>query len=380
MLARIQISVLILLLAGCAGPGRKLTPLERQQQRDLQPAQVETPPKPDQPKVEPIPEPKPIEPSPAPILTPPVFTPAPIALTGWISLKEWCAQNKIEEPKLKITVTETNLEMKGDLGTFAFELPRRNARWNGTLVGIGFPPLYIRGEWRAHAIDIIKVVQPLMVTNAPRRDGGIVAIDAGHGGTNFGTLSHDRRLKEKDLTLDWALRIQKLLEGSAWKAVLTRPVDLDLGLTNRVTFAEAEKADLFISLHFNSFSNQKEEGIETYCITPQGMSSHLTRGYPDETATNFPNNRYDSENLLLAYDLHRAIVKRTGRKDRGIRRARFMTVLRDQNRPAVLLEGGYLSNPEESKLIATPEYRQKLAEAVAEALGVQPKTLTTLRE
>jgi len=67
-------------------------------------------------------------------------------------------------------------------------------------------------------------------------------------------------------------------------------------------------------------------------------------------------------------------------KDRGIRRARFMTVLKDQRRPSVLLEGGYLSNPEEAKLIATPEYRQKLAEAVAEALGVNPPTLTTLRE
>jgi N-acetylmuramoyl-L-alanine amidase len=74
------------------------------------------------------------------------------------------------------------------------------------------------------------------------------------------------------------------------------------------------------------------------------------------------------------------MLRKTGRKDRGVRRARFMTVLRDQHRPAVLLEGGYLSNPEEAKLIATPEYRQKLAEAVAEALGVNAPTLTTLRE
>src|SRR5436190_23802430 len=111
MLPRIQISVLaLMLMAGCAGPGRKLTPLERQQQRDVQPAQVETPREPEQPKVEVKPEPKPVEPSPAPVVTPPVVAPAPapIALTGWISLKEWCAQNKIEAPKLKITVTETN--------------------------------------------------------------------------------------------------------------------------------------------------------------------------------------------------------------------------------------------------------------------------------
>jgi N-acetylmuramoyl-L-alanine amidase len=73
-------------------------------------------------------------------------------------------------------------------------------------------------------------------------------------------------------------------------------------------------------------------------------------------------------------------LKHTNRKDRGVRRARFMTVLREQNRPSVLIEGGYLSNPEEAKLISTPEYRQKLAEAVVEALGVQPRALTTLNQ
>ena len=377
---RFQVFILSTLLAGCASQGPKVTPLERREERPVQPAQIELP------KIEPKPiEPvKPVEPPPTP--APPVVTPAPAAaqtpevLTGWLSLKEWCLKNNVEGPIVKITTAETNVLLKTETGNFQFDPPRRNARWNGALVGVGFPLQFTNSEWHVHAIDVVKVLQPLMLSNAPRKNGGIVVIDAGHGGPNFGTLSHDRKLKEKDLTLDWALRIQKLLEGTAWKAVLTRPVDLDLGLTNRVAFAENEKADLFISLHFNSFSNQKEDGIETYCFTPQGMASHLTRGYADEINVDFPNNRYDVENLLLAYDLHRSVLKHTGRKDRGIRRARFMTVLRDQNRPAVLIEGGYLSNPAEAKLIATPEYRQKLAEAVVEALGVHPKTLTTLRE
>src|SRR5690349_303210 len=99
MLARIQISVFILMLVvGCAGPGRKLTPLERPHQPETQPAPVETPHEPEQPKVEEKPTPIPVEPSPAPVVTPPVTrpTPAPPTLIGWVSLKEWCAQNNIE--------------------------------------------------------------------------------------------------------------------------------------------------------------------------------------------------------------------------------------------------------------------------------------------
>ncbi len=83
----------------------------------------------------------------------------------------------------------------------------------------------------------------------------------------------------------------------------------------------------------------------------------------------FPNNAYDSQNLRYAFRLHRAVLEATGATDRGIRRARFMGVLRGQSRPAVLLEAGYLSNPQEARLIATAEYRQRLAEAVARALA-----------
>ena len=82
----------------------------------------------------------------------------------------------------------------------------------------------------------------------------------------------------------------------------------------------------------------------------------------------FPNNHFDTQNVRLAVRLHREVLAATGGQDRGVRHARYMTVLRGQNRPAVLVEGGYLSNSTEAKLINTPEHRQKLAEAVARAL------------
>src|SRR5436853_188509 len=83
-----------------------------------------------------------------------------------------------------------------------------------------------------------------------------VEINAGHGGPRDGAVSHDKKLKEKDLTLDSARRVQKLLEGSPWQVVMTRTNDADIGLSNRVGIAEQKKADLFISLHFNSYTNR----------------------------------------------------------------------------------------------------------------------------
>jgi N-acetylmuramoyl-L-alanine amidase len=378
--ARVQVGwpwvVMLLFAAGCVGSGRKVTPLHREQME--RPVVVQQPVAP--PPTKPIETPveKPVEPPAAKPVEMPVVA---RVNTNWVSLREWCALNNLKDPEIKVSATETNVEMKAERGTFSFEPPRRNARWNGVLVGVGFAPVLTNGAVLVNALDLEKVVRPLMFPELRplRKTGGVLVIDAGHGGTNFGTLSFDRKLREKDLTLDWAKRVQKLLEGSKWQVVMTREVDVDLALTQRVAFAEMKKADLFISLHFNSAGTGNAKtaaGLETYCFTPQGMESHLTRGYLDEVGVAFGNNRFDLENLELAYDLHRAILKRTGRTDRGIRRARFMTVLREQARPAVLIEGGYLSNPDEARLIGTQEYRQKLAEAVAEALGVTPKALT----
>lgn len=301
------------------------------------------------------------------------------AIVGWTPLRMWAADRQLPPPVTSFTSTSTNVELRGPGGLFVFDAFRRFGRINGTLVGIAFAPQFTAAGSQMHSIDLTKVVEPLLLTNlVTRKTGGVLVIDPGHGGENAGARARNPNLLEKELTLDWARRIQRLLEGSAWKVILTREGDADISLLDRVALADRAQADLFISLHFNSMPNgAAENGIETYCLTPQYMGSHLLRNYEDDANKAYANNRYDAENLLLAFDLHRAMLGRTKAKDRGVRRARFMTVLREQNRPAALLEGGYLSNPEEARLIGTPEYRQKLAEAVAEALGVPPPTLTS---
>ena len=101
------------------------------------------------------------------------------------------------------------------------------------------------------------------------------------------------------------------------------------------------------------------------------MRSTITRGYGDDPALEFPNNAFDAQNLQLALRLHRNLLDVNGHLDRGVRRARFLSVLRGQQRPAILIEGGYLSSPLEARRIADPAYRQKLAEAVARGLSTE---------
>jgi N-acetylmuramoyl-L-alanine amidase len=126
---------------------------------------------------------------------------------------------------------------------------------------------------------------------------------------------------------------------------------------------------LFVSLHFNSAApDQRQMGLETYCSTPAGMPSSLTRDYADTWSQYFPNNNFDAQNLQLAMRLHTGLLHSMGEEDRGVRRARFIGVLHGQRRAAVLIEGGYLSSPREAKLIENAEFRQKLAQAVADAL------------
>ena len=98
------------------------------------------------------------------------------------------------------------------------------------------------------------------------------------------------------------------------------------------------------------------------------MTSNLTRGYEDNPKTVFPNNSHDEDNFQYAVTFHRALLKSTRGQDRGVRRARFMGVIRAENFPAILVECGFLSNPREAQDINTPGYRQKIAQGLANAL------------
>jgi len=301
---------------------------------------------------------------------PPVAVSNPAPVTMWTSLKSWAATRKIGAPHRLSDLPVTSYAIGSKNGVMVLEIGSHEVTWNGIEINLGFAPELIDGEVSLDGLDLQKNLEPLLC--APPLTFGtnrIIVIDPGHGGSNVGTHSVLDGRFEKEFTLDWAKRIKPLLETNGWTVLLTRTSDVYVTNLDRVVFAEAHHANLFISLHFNSAApDTKQAGLETYCITPTGMPSTLTRGYEDNWSENLPNNAFDAQNLQLAVKLHGALLRATENADRGVRRARFIGVLRGQNRPAILIEAAYLSNPAEAKMIESPEYRQKLAQAVADAL------------
>lgn len=242
---------------------------------------------------------------------------------------------------------------------------RRLITCQGMQIWMGFGPEMIGDNLYVHQLDIKKHLAPL-AAGMPSL-GRVAVIDAGHGRDNMGTRSTFNREYEKEYTLDWARRLKPLLEKKGWRVYLTRAEDKSMSLTDRVRFADRMNASIFISLHFNAAA-ASVKGLETYCIAPIGMPSHLTRGNPDRVSTPLPNNPWDESSFQLAARVHNKMLLTCRMTDRGVRRVRFMSVIKGQKRPAILVEGGYLSNPSEAKKISTAAYRQKMAEGIASAL------------
>jgi N-acetylmuramoyl-L-alanine amidase len=310
--------------------------------------------------------------APAPALTnPPLPTPKPATQPEpkWQSLNRWAEKNSFGTLRRVTVGPVESFALIANAGVLTLNIGSLSARWDNLDLRLGFAPQLMDGQVIVNTLDLRKNIEPLLRSfQLPPADERVIVIDPGHGGSNTGTRSGDGRF-EKEFTLDWAFRLAPLLETNGWKVFLTRTNDVDVSLNDRVDFAEQQEADLFVSLHFNSPGSGSRDaaGLETYCLTPVGMTSSLTRGYEDNISQSFPNNAFDEQNITYAVRLHAALLK-LGIADRGVRRARFQTVLRGHNRPAVLIEGGFLSNPAEARRIADPAFRQKLAEAIAEAL------------
>lgn len=306
----------------------------------------------------------------------PKLVPVPPLVT-WIPLNTWAAQHGLNPPRLLSNQPVITYALESANGVMVLAIGSREATWNGVEIHLGFQPQIIDGQVCVYGLDLQKNLEPLLCDPplALPPTNGVIIIDPGHGGSNVGTHSILDGHFEKEFTLDWAERLAPLLEQEGWRVFLTRTSDTYVTNADRVIFAEEHHADLFISLHFNSDAlDKKPEGIETYCVTPTGMPSTLTRGYADPWFARYPNNAYDARNLQLAVRLEGALLRATKMEDRGVCRARFIEVLRGSRCPAVLIEAGFLSNPGDARQIETPEFRQKLAEAVADAL--RPKSET----
>jgi N-acetylmuramoyl-L-alanine amidase len=164
-----------------------------------------------------------------------------------------------------------------------------------------------------------------------------VVIDAGHGGYDRGGIP-GQRVSEKEMTLDVAQRLKKVLAANGYRVVMTRDSDVFVPLGTRVAIANSYSNAIFVSIHFNSAKRSGAGGIETYF--------------------------YSRESLPLASAIHYFVAGGAPSSNRNVRRRGYY-VLRKTAVPAVLVECGFLTNPTEAAYAQTASYRQKLAEEIA---------------
>ncbi len=217
----------------------------------------------------------------------------------------------------------------------------------------------------------------------------VVIIDPGHGGTQTGAAS-DVGVLEKNLALALAKKVKARLEETLHAtAVLTRDADTLVHLSDRVAFANARNPDVFVSIHANSMPTPRQrrlvEGVETYFLSANASGEQATKVAARENAdaaqkgakkqgpvaailADLQRAEAHAQSSALAYAIHEQIVSQTGAQDRGVQQAPFY-VLMGLEAPAVLVEVGFISHPEEGHRIADAKYQDALAKAICD--GVQ---------
>ena len=183
----------------------------------------------------------------------------------------------------------------------------------------------------------------------------IVYLDAGHGGYDPGASYFG--ISEKSLTLAIQSRVKAKLEAEGYQVVTTRTSDTYVDLTDRSRAANASESDIFVSIHINASGSSAAQGIETYYYQPYAE-------YPSRiNATYHANPTRLSMSDTLANAIQSSLINATGAQNQGVKRQTF-AVLRETTAPAVLLELGFLSNPQEAARLNTSAYQETLANAI----------------
>ncbi len=223
----------------------------------------------------------------------------------------------------------------------------------------------------------------------PAFAGPFVIVDPGHGGSQTGAVSPTGAW-EKDAALEISRLLKAELEAQLQATVkLTRDRDQLVSLANRVDWANAQKPDLFISVHLNSMPTKKQrqqtEGIETYFLSAAASGDQAKKVAARENAefhekrskggdtlafilADLQRSEAHADSSRLAYAVHEELVTATGGLDRGVQQAPFY-VLMGLQAPAILVEVGFISHPDEGARLTDAEYQQKAAEAIARGVG-----------
>jgi N-acetylmuramoyl-L-alanine amidase len=207
-------------------------------------------------------------------------------------------------------------------------------------------------------------VTRLELPPAPPAPFAVVVIDAGHGGQDSGTTKTG--MVEKDLTLDLAHRVERLLRERALVTVLTRADDRYVSLQERAAIANSQPESVFVSIHFDEGGRTAATGIETYYAAhPISVSERVASWLPflQRTSSEPPN----LESQSLANFVQESLVAQTQAANRGTRPQQFF-VIANVHHPAVLVEGGFLTNKDDVAKLVNPDYREQIATGIAQGI------------
>jgi N-acetylmuramoyl-L-alanine amidase len=224
---------------------------------------------------------------------------------------------------------------------------------------------------------------------------GRIVVDAGHGGHDSGTLGPDG-IQEKDVVLDVALRLGKLLRQRMGSEVIyTRDDDTFIPLEERTAIANKSQADLFISVHANSSSDPTARGVETYYLnfttSPDALEvAARENAVSDESIHELSGlvkkitlkDKID-ESREFAADVDTSLYAglergNPGLRDRGVKKAPFV-VLIGANMPSILAEISFLTNPDDATQLQDPQYRERIAESLYRGVAKYVNGLSGLR-
>src|SRR5438067_8085017 len=239
----------------------------------------------------------------------------------------------------------------------------REAIINGARSWLCFPVIEQNGKILVSRTDVAKTIEPLVRPHRVPDVGKVqtVVLDPGHGGHDKGQVS--RYGCEKDFALDVARKLRPLLQAKGVRVIMTREGDYFVPLEVRANIANAARNSIFVSIHFNGTNDDPNAtGFEIFSFTPRGAPSTSDTAMSSSSYSMQPGSTVDSQSMALSACIYHSLLGHIPEYDRGIKRARF-AVLRLTKIPAVLIEGGFLTEGGESKLISNKDWRGKLAAA-----------------
>jgi len=263
-----------------------------------------------------------------------------------------------------IAASGEKVEFEAAKNPLEFVSGSREVMINGARSWLCFPAIEQNGKLLVSRTDVAKTIEPLVRPHRVPNVGKVqtIVVDPGHGGYDKGQVS--RYGYEKDFALDVARKLRPLLQAKGLRAIMTREGDYFVPLEVRAQIANAARNSIFVSIHFNATNDDPNAtGFEIFSFTPRGAPSTSDSAVASSSVNMQPGSEVDAQSMALSTCIYHSLLGHIPEYDRGIKRARF-AVLRLTKVPAVLIEGGFLTERGECKLISNKDWRGKLASAI----------------